>query len=99
MIAPYVAEELWEEMGRTGPVFKQAWPLFDEELAREEGADVVIQVNGKVRSRAMVPVGTAEEELKQIALQDDKIQPFIAGKQVVKIIVVPDKLVNIVVKG
>jgi leucyl-tRNA synthetase len=97
--APYVAEEMWEEMGRTGPVFKQNWPTFDEELAREEGAEIVIEVNGKVRNRVTVPFGTSEEELKRIAQSDDKIQPFTAGKQVVKIIVVPDKLVNIVVKG
>jgi leucyl-tRNA synthetase len=97
--APYMAEEMWEEMGRTGPVFKQTWPTFDEELAREEGAEIVIQVNGKVRNRVTVPFGTSEEELKRIAQSDDKIQPFTAGKQVVKIIVVPDKLVNIVVKG
>ncbi|MEP6535165.1 MAG: leucine--tRNA ligase [Bryobacteraceae bacterium] len=97
--APYVAEEMWEEMGRTGPVFKQNWPEFDEELAREEGAEVVLQVNGKVRSKVTVAFGTPKEELEKAALSDDKMLPFLAGKQVVKIIVVPDRLVNVVVKG
>ena len=97
--APYVAEEMWEDMGRTGPVFKQQWPAFDEELAREEGAEVILQVNGKVRSKVTVPFGTAKAELERMALEDDRIQTFTAGKQTVKIVIVPDKLVNIVVKG
>ncbi|MGH9632478.1 MAG: class I tRNA ligase family protein, partial [Bryobacteraceae bacterium] len=97
--APYAAEELWEQMGRTGPVFRQAWPNYDAEVAREEGADVVVQVNGKLRSRLTVPFGTTREELERKALQDDKIQAFVNGRQVVKIVVVPDKLVNVVIKG
>jgi leucyl-tRNA synthetase len=97
--APYLAEEIWEQMGRTGPVFKQPWPTYDEELAQEEGAEVVLQVNGKVRSRMIVPFGTSKDELQRLALADDKMQPFVAGKQVVKVVVVPDKLVNAVVKG
>jgi leucyl-tRNA synthetase len=96
--APYVAEEMWAEIGRAGPVFKQPWPAFDEELAREEGAEVVIQVNGKLRGRMVVPFGTAREELEQRALADDKVRPHLAGKQVMKVIVVPDRLVNIAVK-
>ena len=96
--APYLAEELWEQLGRTGPVFRQPWPAFDEALAKEDAADVVLQVNGKVRGRLSVPFGTPQAEIEKLALADPKVQPFIAGKQVVKIIVVPDKLVNIVVR-
>ena len=96
--APYLAEELWEQLGRTGPVFRQAWPAFDPALAKEDAADVVLQVNGKVRGRLSVPFGTPQAEIEKLALADPKVQPFIAGKQVVKIIVVPDKLVNIVVR-
>jgi len=96
--APYAAEELWEQLGRTGPVFRQPWPSFDEELAKEDAAEVVLQVNGKVRGRIAVRFGASQEELQQLALADPKTQPFLAGKQVVKVIVVPDKLVNIVVK-
>lgn len=97
--APYLAEEMWEGMGRQGPVFRQSWPVFDEDLAREEGAEIVLQVNGKVRSRMTVPFGTSREELERRALADDKMQSFLQGRQIAKVIVVPDKLVNIVVKG
>jgi leucyl-tRNA synthetase len=96
--APYLAEELWEQLGRKGPVFRQPWPVYDEALVKEDAADIVLQVNGKVRGRLSVPFGTSEEELKKLALADPKVQPSIEGKQVVKVIVVPDKLVNIVVK-
>ncbi|HYP06165.1 MAG TPA: class I tRNA ligase family protein, partial [Bryobacteraceae bacterium] len=97
--APYMTQEMWEAMGRTGPVFRQDWPAYDEELAKEERAEVILQVNGKLRSRLSVPFGTSKEELERQALADEKLQPFIAGKQIMKVIVVPDKLVNIVVKG
>ncbi len=96
--APYLAEELWERLGRTGPVFRQPWPVYDEELAKEDAAEVVLQVNGKVRGRIYVRFGAPREELQTLALTDPKTQPFLAGKQVLKVIVVPDKLVNIVVR-
>jgi leucyl-tRNA synthetase len=96
---PYLAQELWEELGRTGPVFRQAWPDYDPELAREQEAEVVVQVNGKVRGHIMVPFGAPRDELERRALQDAKVQTFLKGKQVIKIITVPDKLVSIVVKG
>jgi leucyl-tRNA synthetase len=96
--APYVTQEMWEQMGRNCLVFKQPWPAFYEELAREAGAEIIIQVNGKLRSKIVVDFGTSREELEARALADDKIQAILQGKQIVKIIVVPDKLVNIVVK-
>ena len=96
--APYIAEELWEQLGRTGPVFRQTWPAYDEELAKEDAADVVLQVNGKVRGRIAVRFGAPQEELEKLALAEPKLQSFLAGKQIVKVIVVPDKLVNVVVR-
>jgi leucyl-tRNA synthetase len=96
--APYLAEELWEEQGRPGPVFRQAWPAYDAELAREDEAEVVIQVNGKLRGRVNVAFGTTREALEKLVLADTKVQPLLDGKQIVKIVVVPDKLVNIVVR-
>jgi leucyl-tRNA synthetase len=96
--APYAAEEMWEELGRTGPVFRQAWPAFDAELAREEQADVVIQVNGKLRGRLSVAFGMSEVELKSKALAEPSVHHWIDGKQIIKVIVVPDKLVNFVVR-
>ncbi|HYI93340.1 MAG TPA: leucine--tRNA ligase [Bryobacteraceae bacterium] len=97
--APYMTQELWENMGNSGPVFRQQWPEYDEELAREEGAEVILQVNGKLRSKVIVPFGTEREELERLTKADDKIQAHLQDKQIVKIIVVPDKLVNVVVKG
>ncbi|HEY7336773.1 MAG TPA: leucine--tRNA ligase [Bryobacteraceae bacterium] len=96
--APYLAEELWEALGRTGPVFRQPWPSYDQELAKEDAAEVVLQVNGKLRGRILVRFGATQDELRDAALADPKVQPFLSGKQVVKVIVVPDKLVNIVVR-
>ena len=97
--APYLSQEIWDELGREGPVFRQSWPAFDSELAREDEAEIVLQVNGKLRARMYVPFGTPQAELQSRALADEKLQPYLEGKTVVKVIVVPDKLVNIVVKG
>jgi leucyl-tRNA synthetase len=96
--APYVSQEIWEEQGKEGPVFRQPWPSFDPELAREDEAEIVVQVNGKLRARMYAAFGTPKEELEARALADDKIKTLLDGKQVVKAIVVPDKLVNLVVK-
>jgi leucyl-tRNA synthetase len=96
--APYVSQEIWEELGREGPVFRQSWPAFDPELAKEDEAEIVVQVNGKLRSRFHAPFGTPKEELEARAQGDEKVQPFLEGKRVVRIISVADKLVNIVVK-
>ena len=95
---PYAAEELWQLLGKTGPVFKQVWPEFDEDLAREEALEVPVQVNGKLRGRVTVPHGTPKEGLEQAALGDEKVQAYLTGKTVVKVIVVPEKLVNIVAR-
>lgn len=96
--APYLAQEIWETIGNEGPVFRQAWPVFDPELAKEDEAEIVVQVNGKVRTRITAPFGTAKEELEARAFGEEKVRSFVEGKQVVKVITVPDKLVNIVVK-
>jgi leucyl-tRNA synthetase len=96
--APYLSQEIWEELGKDGPVFRQLWPPFDAELAKEDLAEIVVQVNGKLRSRIHVPFGTPKEELESLAMADEKVQPYLAGQQVVKVITVPDKLVNVVVK-
>jgi leucyl-tRNA synthetase len=79
-------------------VFKQPWPVFDPELAREPEAEVVLQINGKVRSRITVPFGTACKDLETLAVADEKMKPLLAGKTIAKIICVPDKLVNLVVR-
>jgi leucyl-tRNA synthetase len=97
--APYLAQEIWEELGHLGPVFRETWPSYDPELAKEDLAVIVVQVNGKVRSHIQAAFGTPGDVLQALALEDPKVRPFIEGKQVVKVIVVPDKLVNVVVSG
>jgi leucyl-tRNA synthetase len=95
---PYVAQEMWEELGGAGQVLRELWPDYDPDLAREEEVEIPVQVNGKLRSRIRAPFGAPREELERLALADDKIRALVEGKQIVKIIVVPDKLVNIVVR-
>jgi leucyl-tRNA synthetase len=97
--APYLAQELWAELGHTGPVFRQPWPDYNPDLAKEDEAEIIVQVNGKLRAHLLAPFGTSQDVLRQRALEEPKVQPFIKGKQIVKIVIVPDKLVNIVVKG
>ena len=96
--APFAAEELWESMGRQGPVFRQPWPQHDPELAREEMLEIPVQVNGKLRARISVPHGATEEDVKSAALDDSIVQAHTSGKNVVKTIYVPGKLLNLVVK-
>jgi leucyl-tRNA synthetase len=96
--APYLSQEIWEEIGKEGPVFRQAWPSFDPELAKEDEAEIVVQVNGKLRGRISAAFGTPKEELEARARADEKVKAMLDGKQIVKAIVVPDKLVNFVVK-
>jgi leucyl-tRNA synthetase len=96
--APYLAQELWEESGREGPVFRQTWPSYDPELAQEAEAEIVVQVNGKLRAHLSTPFGTPDDVLRQKALEHPKVRTLVDGKQVIKVIVVPDKLVNIVVR-
>jgi len=96
--APYLAQELWDVQGRGTPVFKEEWPDFDPDLARETEIEIVVQINGKLRSRIHVPADTAEEDLSRMAAADDKVVPMLDGKAVLKTIVVAGKLVNFVVK-
>jgi leucyl-tRNA synthetase len=97
-MAPYLAHELWEMTGETSNLLKAAWPKYDPALAAEDEIEIPVQVNGKLRSVVVVSAGASEDQIKQTALADEKVRAAIAGKQVVKIIVVPKKLVNIVVK-
>jgi len=96
--APYLARELWEMLGEKGSLLKASWPKFDAELAKEEELEIPVQVNGKLRSRVNVPAFAGEEFVLERALADEKVRTAIAGKQIVKKIYVPGKLVNFVVK-
>ena len=97
--APHMSEELWERRDLPYSIHEQQWPEWDAEVAREETITLIVQVNGKVRGKFAAPMNAPQAELEKLALADDNVQRFIAGKEVVKVIVVPNKLVNIVVKG
>jgi leucyl-tRNA synthetase len=95
--APHIAEELWRALGYTGTLAYEPWPIYDEALTREDQIEVPVQVNGKVKSKLLVSPDIGKEELEKRALADERIRAQINGKQVRKVIVVPQKLVNIVV--
>lgn len=96
---PHITEELWQELGYTTSLFDTAWPTWDEKALVAEEVLVVIQVNGKLRDKMMVPADATDEELKELALSREKVRQFIAGGEIKNIVVVPKKLVNIVVVG
>lgn len=96
--APHFAEELWARLGKPYSIHQQPWPKWDEDLAREEEITLVVQVNGKVRDRLQVPADIDEERAKELALASQRVQSHIAGKQAQRIIYVPGKLVNVVVR-
>ena len=96
-MTPHLAEELWEMLGHKEGLSKVGWPAFDPELARDEEVEVVVQVNGRVRARLKVAAGLGEADLVPKALAEPAVAQHINGKRVVKQIVVPDKLVNLVV--
>jgi leucyl-tRNA synthetase len=95
--APHIAEELWRETGQTKSIFEEKWPEWDEDRAKEEEIELVIQVNGKVRAKVMAPAGLDDGEIKEKAFSEPKIQELINDKPPKKVIVVKGKLVNIVV--
>jgi len=97
-LAPHLSEELWSRIDGSESVHLQPWPQYDEALTIDEQLELVVQVNGKVRDRITVPVGTAEEQIKETALRSEKVQSSMDGKTIAKLVVVPGKLVNIVVK-
>ena len=97
--SPHVAEEMWEGLGHDGGLLQGAlWPVAVSELAKNEELEIPVQVNGKLRSRVIVAPDASEEDLRAMALADGKVQSFIDGHKVVKVIVVPQRLVNVVVK-
>ncbi len=98
--APHVAEEMWEGLGHAGGLLKEVprWPVADPELARREELEIPIQVNGKLRSRVIAAPDVSEEDLRASALADERCSALIDGHEVVKVIVVPRRLVNVVIR-
>ena len=96
--APHIADELWEITGNKTFTFEEEWPKFQEELTKENKINLVIQINGKVRDMVPVTIGLSKEESEKLAFASEKTKKFTERKEIVKVIVVPNKLVNIVVK-
>ena len=96
--APHIAEELWEKLGHNSTLAYQPWPEYDEKYLIKEETEVVIQINGKLRYKLTLPAGLDRETTQKKAMEVERIQKMIEGKHIVKVIVVPDKLVNIVVR-
>jgi leucyl-tRNA synthetase len=96
--APHMTEELWHRRGGTGSVHQQAWPAYDKSMAAKSVVTIVLQVSGKLRDRIDVPAGTPTAELERLALASPKVQAALQGAKPVRTIVVPDRLVNVVVK-
>jgi leucyl-tRNA synthetase len=96
-LAPYLPEELWSQLGHKDSVHNQPWPAYDSAMFKAETVRIILQVNGKVRDVAELPQGALEKEVQALALKNEKIQRWMAGKQAKRIIFVPGKLLNIVV--
>lgn len=97
-VAPHIAEELWEKLGETESIQKATWPTYDEALLVENTVEVIFQVNGKIKARVEVPVDLDKDAFEELARENSDISAALEGKTVVKVITVPNKLVNIVVK-
>ena len=96
--APYLAAELWETLGEKSGLLRHPWPQYDPALAKAEEIEYAVQVNGKLRARVSVPADSPEEFVRERALADEKVKAEIAGREIVKVIVIPGRLVNIVVR-
>ena len=95
--APHLGEELWERLGHPPSVTNHAWPSFDEELAKDDELTIAVQVRGKVRGTIVVAPGTDKSELERLALAEPGVARHLEGQTIRKVIVVPDRIVNIVI--
>ena len=96
--APHITDELWQQTGHNDSIHGQPWPKWDQTALKAEELTIVVQVNGKVRDRLVVPANSSGKEVEQLALQAPRVQPQLENKQVVRVINVPGRLVNIVVR-
>jgi leucyl-tRNA synthetase len=96
---PHITEELWSQLGERASVFAQRWPIADPDALKKKEVTVVVQVDGKVRGRLLVDVDASEDSLRQLALGDEKVRQWVASRPVDKIVVVPNRLVNIVTRS
>ena len=96
--APHITEELWEIAGFNGQISEQSWPEFDEAKTVDDEIEIVVQICGKVKTRLMIPAGMDKAAMEEFAKTNETVKSLTEGKNVVKIIAVPGKLLNIVVK-
>ncbi len=97
-LAPHIGEELWERLGQTESLTYKAWPTYDEDALTLDEVEIIFQINGKMKGKVMVPASITREEMQEVALQDEKVKAEIEGKNVIKVIAVTGRLVNIVAK-
>ena len=97
-IAPHMTEEIWSVLGHEGTVSYEAWPTYDEAKLVSDTITIIAQVNGKLRARIEVAANISKEDMLETAMAHENVQNFVSGKEIVKTIAVPGKLVNIVVK-
>jgi leucyl-tRNA synthetase len=97
-LAPHFAEEIWSMFRHRESIFKSSWPVYDPDAVISEQINIVVQVNGKVREQILVDSDATQELIEKMAMESDKVQKFVQGKTIVKMIHVPGKLINIVVK-
>lgn len=96
-VAPHLAEELWDKLGlNKGSISYEPWPSFDEAKLVEDEVEIVVQLNGKVRTKLFIPKDATKEAMEEIAMNDEKVKEGLEGKTIRKVIAVPSKLVNIV---
>jgi leucyl-tRNA synthetase len=96
--APHLTEELWHRLGHDQSIHLQAWPTWDEALTKQDQVTIVIQVNGKVRDQMAVAPGLSEQEVRPLVLERPKVRDQLDGREIVKFIYVPNRLVNLVIK-
>jgi len=97
-MAPHIAEEMWEMLGQKGGIWQARWPEYREDLTKEEQIEIPVQINGRLRGKILVGDGMSDDETVELALKDPRISMLLDGKQIVKTVVVPKKLVNVVVR-
>jgi leucyl-tRNA synthetase len=96
--APHLSEELWQQLGHDKSLAHEPWPKLDLAAIHEDSVEIPVQINGKLRSRVMVPAGASKQDLEQAARTDARIEELLAGHEIVKIVAVPGRMVNFVVK-
>ena len=96
--APHMGEEVWQQLGGSGTVYRAPWPAFDPEVAANDSVNVMVQVNGKLRDKVVVPLDCDEETVKSEALRSEKVRQHLKDRQVVKMIFVKNKMLSIVCK-